>query len=106
MTSISQFVVRVFDLVEAEGAALRAVLRGEGQRLQVVACSLAMGAAMLLIAVPIVISGIGLLAAALMWWLESLTSRPLAAAATGVVVLAVGVGFLMTFRALTLRARP
>ncbi|MBY0312745.1 MAG: hypothetical protein K2W85_11805, partial [Phycisphaerales bacterium] len=89
-----------------EGAAFMAAVRGVGQRLQLAAYSFAVGAAMLLIAVPIVLSGIWLLAASLMWWLETLTTRPLAAAATGVVMLMIGVGIFMTFRLLTLKARP
>jgi hypothetical protein len=104
--ALAHFVVRVFDLVEAEGATLRAVVRAEGQRFQAAASSAALAAAILLIAVALVLAGCGLLSAALLWWLETITTPPVAAAATGAVLLALGSGIIVGVSVLTPKARP
>ena len=104
MQAVSQFVVRFFDLVEAEGHALLAVVRGEASRVRAAATSMAMGLALLAVAVPIFIAGIGFLAVALMWWLETQVTRPLAACLAGVAILAVGGACLVGFRALAGRS--
>ncbi len=99
MQAISQFVVRFFDLVEAEGSALLAAIRAEASRVRVAANAMAMGLALLAVAVPIFIAGIGFLSVGLMWWLETQVARPLAAGLTGVAILAVGGALLLGFRA-------
>jgi hypothetical protein len=104
--AISQLVVHVFDLLEAEGRCLRAAIRVEARRAQAVAASLAMALSFLLVAVPLLIAGVGLVAAGLMWWLETEMSRPLAAMLTGVVVLAIGSGCLAGFKFLAGRPQP
>ncbi len=98
MKAISQFVVHVFDLIEAEGAALRAAVRTEAQRARETSADVATGFALLLTSVPLVLAGFALLAAGMMWWLETLVTRPLAAAITGLVLLIVGGVLLVTFR--------
>lgn len=100
MKAISQFVVHVAGLVEAEGNALLTVVRGEARRAHATATNLAMSLAVLFVAVPLFVGGFWLLAAGLMWWLETQVSRPLAACLTGIVVLAAGSGCLLGFRAL------
>ncbi len=106
MKAISQFVVHVFDLIEAEGRCLRAAIRGEARRAQAGAASLAMALSFLLVAVPLLILGVGLVAAGLMWWLETEMSRPAAALITGVVVLAIGSGCMAGFKFLAGRPQP
>jgi len=104
--SISQFIVHVFDLVEAEGRCLRETIRGEAHRAQAAAAGLAMGAVFLVVSIPLLVAGIGLLAAGLMWWLETQVTRPLAACLTGLVILLVAGACLLCFKRLTGRARP
>ncbi len=103
MKAISQFVVHVFDLLEAEGRCLRAAVRSEARRAQGVAASLAMAMSFLLVAVPLLIAGVGLVAAGLMWWLETEVSRPVAALITGAAVLVVGTGCMAGFKLLARR---
>lgn len=105
MKAISQFVVHLCDLVEAEGRVLLTVGREEARRVKDAAADLALGAALLLVAVPLLVAGFSLLAAALMWWLESLVSRPLAACLTGLAVLSGGGAGILGFRLLTGRRR-
>lgn len=105
MKVISQFVVRVFDLMEAEGKALLTVVRAEARGVRATATNVAMGVAFLLIAVPLCVGGVLLLAAGLMWWLETLVGRPLAACLTGLMILGAGGGCLSCFRLLAGRDR-
>ena len=106
MKAISQLVVHVFDLIEAEGRTLLTVFRGESGRVRTVATNMAMGVAFLLVSVPLFVAGVWLIAAGLMWWLETQVSRPLAAGLTGLAILAVGAGCLSCFRFLAGRAGP
>lgn len=106
MKAISQFVVGVFDLIEAEGRALRAVARTEARTAYSVLVSTAMALTFLLVSVPLFVAGAWLLAAGLMWWLETQISRPAAAALTGVVVLAVAASCLLVVRSMTHRKAP
>ena len=106
MKAIAQLVVRLFDLLEAEGRSLRAVVRVETRRMHATATNMAIGAAFLLIAVPLCVAGFGLLAAGLLWWLETQFGRPLAAAVTGLVMLAAGGGCVLGFRLLASRQQP
>ena len=105
MKEISQFVVRVFDLVEAEGRTLLAVGREEARQAQGAVKSLAMGATCLLISIPLFVAGFSLLAIGLMWWLETLVTRPLAAALTGLVVLAFASAWLVGFKLTSWKGR-
>ncbi|MFN0010628.1 MAG: hypothetical protein ACKVS8_03185 [Phycisphaerales bacterium] len=103
MKAISQFVVQVFDLIEAEGGALLTVVRGEARRAHTAATNMAMGVAFLLISIPLAVAGLCLAAAGLMWWLETLVGRPLAAVLTGFVILGAGAACLYGFTLLTRR---
>lgn len=103
---ISEFVVRVVELVEAEGRALRSAVAGEATRAHGAAIRLLTGLALLLVGVPLIIGGLSLLAVGLMWWLETLVGWPLAAALTGVVFLAMGGAFLWGFRAVVSPTKP
>lgn len=106
MKAISQFVVHVFDLIEAEGAALLTAARGEARRVRLAATNLAMGSVFLIISIPLFVGGFGLLGAALMWSLETVVSRPLAACLTGLAVLAAAAGCLLGFKLLAGRRQP
>ncbi len=105
MKAISQLVVHVFDLIEAEGASLLTVVRGEASRCQGAVINLALAAAMLVVSLPLLLGGAALLAAALMWWLETHMSRPAAAAITGGVVLLLGLGCIAGFKAIAGKAQ-
>lgn len=106
MQAISQFVVRVFDLIEAEGRSLHTVVRGEARRAQTAVTNMAMAAALLFISVVLSLAGMWLLGAALMWWLETQVSRPLAACFTGLVILASGGACLYGFKQLARKHHP
>lgn len=106
MKVVSQFVISIFDLIEAEGRALRTVARTEARQAHSALVNLAMGVTFLFVAVPLFVAGAWLLAAGLMWWLETQVSRPLAATITGLVVLMLAVGCLALFRSLTSRSAP
>jgi divalent metal cation (Fe/Co/Zn/Cd) transporter len=95
---ISQFVVRVFDLIEAEGRVLLEVGREEARRVHSAVNSMAVGATCLLISIPLFIAGISLLGIGLMWWLETQVTRPLAAVLTGFMFLAVASSLLLGFK--------
>ena len=97
MKAISQFVVKVADLLEAEGRAFGAVLRAEAHRAHNAATNMAMAATFLVIAAPLVIAGLGLIGAGLMWWLEPMWGRALAAAVTGCALLAFGAASIWCF---------
>jgi protein-S-isoprenylcysteine O-methyltransferase Ste14 len=102
--AIAQLVVHVFDLLEAEGSALRTAVRAEARRAHHAATGAATGAAtaiaMLVVSISLLVGGLGLLAAALLWWLETLFARPVAASLAGVVILGIGAGCLFAFRAM------
>ncbi len=106
MKAISQFVVHVFDLIEAEGAALRTIVRAEARRVQMATTNVALGVAFLLISIPLIVAGAGLIAAGLMWWLETQVSRPLAASLTGLIVIGVGISSLLGFKLIAGKHQP
>lgn len=106
MKALAQFFVHALDLVEAEGRALLTVVRGEGRHVRTVATNLAMGVTFLMVSVPLFVAGVGLIAAGLMWWLESQVGRPLAASLTGIALLTVGGCCLSFFRLLSRRHPP
>lgn len=106
MKAVSQFVVHVFDLLEAEGGALRRAVRDEAGRASRSAANLFLGLAALVVAVPLAVVGVGLIAAGLMWWLESEVGRPLAAALTGVAVIVAAAICVAWFRAVVARVQP
>ncbi len=106
MKVISEFVVHVFDLIEAEGRSLLTVVRGEARHVRHTATDIAVGVTFLLVAVPLLIAGAGLLAAGLMWWLETLVGRPLAAGLTGLAVLGAAGACLSCFKWLAAREHP
>lgn len=101
MARISQYIVGVTDLLEAEGRSLRDTVRDEGRDLKKVAVKLSMGLAVLLAAAPLAVIGVGLLLAALYWALREQVGQPAAAAITGAVTLAVCGGLLWLYKKLT-----
>jgi hypothetical protein len=102
---ISEFIVRVVELLEAEGRTLRSAVAGEAARAHSAVVNLATGMAFLLVALPMIVGGLSLLAVGLMWWLETQVSRPLAAVLTGLACLAVGGGCLWGFRMIVAPAK-
>ena len=104
MKSISQFVVSVMNLVEAEGRELRTVVRGEARDFHDAYVKIAMGTAFLFVAVPLLIAGVALVATGFMWWLETQVTKPLAAVFTGAATCLLGFICLFVFRALAKRS--
>jgi hypothetical protein len=96
--AISQFIVHVFDLIEAEGGAFRAAVRDEGASAREGAMRVASSFAVLLISVPVFISGVWMMGAGLMWWLETQVSRPLSAFITGLTLIIAGAFILFVSR--------
>lgn len=90
MKALAQFVVHVFDLVEAEGRTLLQVVRAEAGRAHVSAVYLLLGLGFLAVSVPLIVLGVLLVGAGLYWWLESMLGRPGGAAMTGLLVLVAG----------------
>lgn len=103
MKAISQLVVNVFDLIEAEGRTLQSVVRGEARRVQTTATNMAFGLALLVMSLVLALAGLWLLAAGLMGWLETQVTRPLAASITGLVILGAAAGCLYGFKRLASR---
>jgi len=112
MKVISQFVISIFELIEAEGRGLRTALRAEGRDLHTalraeardlrsVVVDLAIGIALLLAAMLLFMAGVGFMVVGLMWWLETHMPSSLAAVITGLVIFALGLVCLLLFRSLT-----
>lgn len=106
MKAVSQFVVHVFDLLEAEGGALRKAVRDEAGRASRSVANFLLGVAALVVAVPLTVGGVGLVSAGLMWWLESEVGRPLAAVLTGAAVIVAAAVCVAWFRAVVARVQP
>jgi len=85
--AISQFVVRVSELMEAEGRSAVRAARVEGRVLHGVARRLALGAALLAVGVPLCVGGVALVAMGSILALEPSVGRPLAISAVGIAVL-------------------
>lgn len=103
MKAISQLVVHVADLLEAEGRTLLSIIRDEGKRVQQATMSAAVAVMFLVMTVPFVLAGFGLLATGLLWGLEPVVGRALAAVATGVALLVIGGCCLGLFRSFSRR---
>lgn len=106
MKAISEFVVRVMDLIEAEGALLRTVVRAEARAARRDAAGFAIGVAILSIAVPVCVASVGLFAAAIWSWLEPIAGTSAAAAVMGGGLLVVGAGLLAVFSYQVRRGAP
>lgn len=105
MKAISELVIHVFDLVEAEGKTLLHVVRNEASRARTTVANMALAIGVLVVAVPLLVSGLWLMAAGLMWWLETLVGRPLAAGITGLVLVLFAVAGVAVFKKLTSKAQ-
>ncbi len=105
MKAISELVIHVFDLVEAEGKTLLHVVRNEASRARTTMATMALAIGVLVVAVPLLVSGLWLMAAGLMWWLETLVGRPLAAAITGLVLILFAAAGVLMFKKLTTKAQ-
>lgn len=94
----SQFIVHVCDLIEAEGSALRAVIREETGRWHATVSDMIFGLSLLLIAVPVAVGGVGLLAVGLIWALEPRLGAPLAMGVAGIAAVVVAIGVMAALR--------
>jgi hypothetical protein len=98
MRALSQLVISIFELAEAEGRDLRTAVRAEARDLRTTIVDLAMAIAILLLSIPLFTAGAWLIVAGLMLWLETQVSRPMAAVLTGIAVTALGAVCLLVFR--------
>ncbi len=101
MRAISQFVVRVSELMEAEGRSAVRTARVEGRVLHGVARRLALGAALLAVGVPLCVGAIVLLAMGSVLALEPSVGRPLAVGAVGLAVLLISMACVAGYWSLT-----
>ncbi|CAG0997754.1 hypothetical protein PHYC_02673 [Phycisphaerales bacterium] len=97
MKRIAELVVRIADLVEAEGRSLLSVTREEAGRLHEAMGRLASSLVFLLTAVPLFVVGTCLVAAGLLLSLQDRVGLPAAAALTGLVVIGGGGACLWLF---------
>lgn len=97
MKAISQFVVRLVELVEAEAKAAGGVLRVEARRAHSLVCETAMAATFLVVAAPLMLAGASLLAAGLYWWVEPTWGRAVSAAVVGLVLVGAAAGCMLCF---------
>lgn len=100
---ISQLVVHIFDLVEAEGHSLRSAIRGEASRAHAAIANLVLGAGIVLVATVLSIAGLAMVAASLFWWLEPHAGRPLASFVCGVLILLLAGGGVYLFKSIVNR---
>lgn len=103
MKMISQLVVHIFDLVEAEGHSLRSAVRAEASRAHAAIVNLVLGVGVVLVAAVLSVSGLWLLAASLLWWLEPKLGKALAACVCGVLVLLLAGGGVLIFKSIVRR---
>lgn len=103
MKMISQLVVHVFDLVEAEGHALRSAVREEASRAHGAIANLVLGVGVVFVAAVLSVAGLGMLAASVLWWLEPHVGKPLATFICGVLVLALAGGGVFMFKTIVNR---
>lgn len=101
MKAISEFIISVFNMAEAEGRDLRASIRGEASAFRAAVVSLALALAVLILAVLCLAGGAWLVVFGFHLWLESQVPRPLAAALAGLSVVIIGVGGLVLCRSMT-----
>jgi hypothetical protein len=103
--ALSQLVIAVVELAEAEGRDLRAALRGEAARARSAFLHAAAAVAVLFVTVPLIVGGLWLMAMGLVAFLEVRLGEPLALMTSGGVVVLVGVGCLLKFRSMERSAR-
>jgi len=105
LKALSQFVVHLFDLIEAEGRTFLAIGREEVRHARNAVADLAIGAVFLVVSIPLFLCGLTFLVVALFWWLETLVERPLAACITGFVVMTAASAALLVFRSMAGKGR-
>jgi hypothetical protein len=105
MKAISDFVISVFELAEAEGRDLRTSVRVEAGAARAAVIRLSVALAVLVVGALLLGGGAWLMLSGLHLWLETQVSRPLAAVLAGLSVFGVGVGCLVLFRSMIKRRR-
>src|SRR5262249_50528120 len=98
LKAIADLVVRVADLAEAEGRALRSALRLGAVHVRRRLTVVGMGLCSLALAVVLGLTGIGLIVLGAFRWLERGMGQPGAAAIVGLAALCIAGGFLWTFQ--------
>jgi hypothetical protein len=105
MKMLSDFVISVFELAEAEGRDLRTTVRTEAAALRAEILCLSLAIGVLAFAVLLFTGAAGLIVFGLLLWLESQVSRPLAAVLAGLGAFVLGIGCVVLFRLLTRKAK-
>lgn len=101
MKRLTELLLRMTELVEAEGRTLRNVVVEEGRTLKKTAARMSLGIAVLFIVAPLAILGLAMLFVAMFLGLKEGVGAPWAAAMTGAATLLVCGGLLWLFKVLT-----
>jgi hypothetical protein len=101
MKALSDFVISVFELAEAEGRELRTSVRSEAKAARAALIGLSGALAVLVLAALLLFGGTWLMVSGLHLWLETQVTRPLAALLAGLSVFGLGVGCIVLFRSMT-----
>ncbi len=106
MKLLSDFVISVFELAEAEGRDLRTSVRTEAAAFRAEVLCLLLSIGVLALAVLLFTGGAWLMVYGLHLWLETQVSRPAAAALAGLVALLLAAGCVVLFWSMTRKAKP
>lgn len=101
MKALSQLVIAVFELAEAEGRDLRASVRIEARAARTALIHFSLALAVLVLAVLLLAGGAWLMVSGLHLFLQTQVSRPLAAALAGLSGVATGGGCIALYRMMT-----
>ena len=101
MYGIAEFIVKVADLVEAEGRSARSVLRAEAREFRESAATFAMSLALVLAGAVLGLAGIGFWLAAIYLAVSEAASPAWGACVAGVVGVGTGAGCIWIFRKTT-----
>jgi len=88
---LAELIVRVSDLVEAEGRTLLSTLRAEGMWVRGYLARMGIGVVLLVAASVLVVAGCGLICASCFLWVQPLLGSAAAAGITGAVTLLLGI---------------
>ena len=101
MKRISELVVRIADLVEAEGRSLRGIVQSEARTFRMQVSRFVLSLAWVAGAIVLVLAGIVLIGVAEFLLIEQSWGRPAAAAVTGLGLLLLGILSIWVFNRTT-----
>jgi hypothetical protein len=94
LKAYTEFIIRLADLVEAEGRSLRGTIRTEARSLRMGAVKVGLFVGLIAAAAPLCLTGVGLVLLAAYLWMAPELGPPGAALITGLLTLAVAGGLL------------